>query len=65
MKKIALATALSFAATSAFAGALTDPIVEQDVIIKEAAASSDHGILVPIMFLIMLAVSLNSGDIRG
>ncbi|WP_300516060.1 hypothetical protein [Aliiroseovarius sp.] len=62
MKKIALAAAIILTANSAFAGALTDPIVEPAVIIEEAAAGSDHGILVPIMFLIILGVALTGGN---
>ena len=62
MKNLILAGALTLTATSAFAGALTDPIVEPTVIIEEASASSSHGILVPIMLLIALGVAVASGS---
>ena len=37
MKKIALAAAFSLAATSAFAGTLADPIIEEPVIVEETS----------------------------
>ena len=61
MKQFILAAAVSLAATSAMAGALTDPIVEADIIMEETSASSvDHGILVPIMMLVLLTATLFS-----
>lgn len=62
MKKILLATAIALTASSAFAGALVDPIVEPSVIIEEAASSSSHDMLIPIMLLIFLGVALTSGS---
>ncbi|WP_421702360.1 hypothetical protein [Aliiroseovarius sp.] len=62
MKKIILAAALTLSANSVFADGYTDPIVEPAVIIEEAASSSSHGILVPIMMLIFLGVALSSGS---
>lgn len=59
MKKILLGTALALLASSAFAGALVEPIVEPELIIEQTAASSfDHGIIVPIFFLLFLGISV-------
>lgn len=61
MKKIALAAALSFAATSAFAGGNTskfsDPVIEPAVVVQETRASSG-GIIVPIMLLLVIAAAV-------
>ncbi|HHL20523.1 MAG TPA: hypothetical protein ENJ52_03240 [Aliiroseovarius sp.] len=58
MKKIALAFAFAATATTAVAGALSDPIVEPQVIIEESAASSvSQQWLVPGMFLLILIMS--------
>ena len=58
MKKIALAAALSVAATSAFAGGYSEPIVEAPVIVEETAASSSAGgIVVPLLRLLVLAAA--------
>ena len=54
MKKIALAAAFSLAASTAFAGNLSDPIVEDPVIIEETSSSAG-GILVPLLFLVIAA----------
>ena len=54
MKKLVLAAAFTAAASTAFAGAPADPIIEAPVIIEEATSSSS-GILLP---LILLAVVL-------
>ena len=56
MKKIALAAALSLAATSAFAGGLAQPIVEP-VVIEAATASSAGGFVVPLILLILIAAA--------
>ncbi|MCY4179904.1 MAG: hypothetical protein OXC60_16195 [Litoreibacter sp.] len=56
MKKIALAGAFAFAATSAFAGNLDAPIIEEEpaveVLIEEETTSSAGGVIVPIIFLV-------------
>lgn len=54
MKKIALAAAFSLAASTAFAGNLSDPIIEEPVIISETSSSAG-GILVPLLFLVIAA----------
>ncbi|AXQ94968.1 hypothetical protein ORIO_15030 [Cereibacter azotoformans] len=53
MKKLALAAALSIAATSAFAGGMAEPVMEPAVV--EAETASSGGILVPLMLLVVVA----------
>lgn len=55
MKKIALAAALSLAATSAFAGGLAQPVVEPEIV--QAATSSSSGVLVPLLLLVIIAAA--------
>lgn len=55
MKKLALAAALSLAASSAFAGGLAQPAVDQPVV--AAATSSSSGILVPLLLLVIIAAA--------
>ena len=58
MKKIALAFAIAATATTAVAGAYSDPVVEPEIIIEESAASSvSQQWLVPGMFLLILLFS--------
>ena len=58
MKKIALAFAFAASATTAVAGAYSDPVVEPEIIIEESAASSvSQQWLVPGMFLLILLFS--------
>ena len=56
MKKVILGAVLALVAGSAFAGALLDPVTDTDVIVQSTAASFDHGILVPLVFLAFLGV---------
>jgi hypothetical protein len=53
MKKIALAAALSVAATSAFAGGATEAMPEE----VKGASSSAGGYVVPLLLLVALAVA--------
>ena len=56
MKSIALAAAISLAATSAFAGAMHEPVMEP-VVVEEAAsssASSGGGVLIPLIALLVV-----------
>lgn len=55
MKNIVLATALSFAATTAFAGGAAEPVMEKETVAK--ASSSGAGYLVPLLLLVALAVA--------
>ncbi|MEP5153156.1 hypothetical protein [Planktotalea sp.] len=61
MKKIALAAALSVAASTAFAGNISAPIIEAPIIVEEAkAGSSSSGILVPLLILAVVAAAAAS-----
>lgn len=55
MKKIALAAALSLAASTAFAGGLAQPVVEPEIV--KAATSSSSGVLVPLLLLVIIAAA--------
>lgn len=56
MKKLALAAALSVAATASFAGGLEAPVMEPTVIVEETTSSSG-GIVIPLLLLaIVVAV---------
>lgn len=55
MKKFALATAISLAATSAFAGGIAEPVVEPEVVEAKSASSSAGGIVVPLLVLLLVA----------
>ena len=59
MKKIALATALSLAATSAFAGGVVEPVMEPEVVATKTTSSSG-GILIPLLLLIVVAAAIAS-----
>ncbi|MCC5963886.1 MAG: hypothetical protein JJU09_12230 [Rhodobacteraceae bacterium] len=69
MKKIALAAALSLAATSAFAGShskmgkysdpVVEPVIEHAEVVEETRAGSG-GIIVPIMLLLVVAAAVAS-----
>jgi hypothetical protein len=60
MKKVAIAAAVSVAATSAYAagpgGKLEDPIVEP-IVIEESTATSG-GFLVPLILLILIGAAI-------
>ena len=53
MKKLALAAALTFAGTSAFAGGPIEPIMEPQIIEEETGTSG--GIVVPLVLLAVVA----------
>lgn len=59
MKKIALATALTLAATSAFAGGIAEPVMEPEPVAKEASSSAG-GIVVPLLVLLLVAAAVSS-----
>jgi hypothetical protein len=54
MKKLALAAALSVAASTAFAGGMAEPVMEPEVV-KAATSSSGAGIIVPLLLLVIVA----------
>lgn len=59
MKKVALAAALSLAATTAFAGNMAEPVMEPEVVVEDTSSSSG-GILVPLFLLVMLAAAASN-----
>ncbi|ARE40647.1 hypothetical protein RGUI_2506 [Rhodovulum sp. P5] len=59
MKKLALAAALSVAATSAFAGGYTEPVIEPEVIVEDTSSSA-AGILVPLIAVILIAAAASN-----
>ena len=61
MKKLALAAALTVAASTAFAGTPAEPAMEPEIVVEEAAASSSAGgILVPLLLLVMVAAVVSN-----
>jgi hypothetical protein len=61
MKKIALAAALSVAASSAFAGGVVEPTMEPEVVVTETkTSSSGSGVLIPLLLVIVLATIVAS-----
>ena len=59
MKKIALAAALSVAASTAFAGGVAEPVMEPEVV-AAATTSSSGGILIPLLLLVVVAAAVSS-----
>ena len=59
MKKIALAAALSLAASSAFAGGLAQPVMEPAPVVEKSAAPSG-GFLIPLLLLVLVAAAISS-----
>ena len=58
MKKLALAAAVSLAATSSYAGTIAEPIVEPDVMGPEVIVEETGtlgGIVVPLLLLAVVA----------
>jgi len=61
MKKLALATVLSVAATTSFAGGLSDPIIEPEIIIEDVrTSSSSGGILIPLLLVVLIAAAVSA-----
>ena len=56
MKKIALAAALSLAASTAFAGGTVEPVMVPEVV-APATSSSNGGLLIPLLLLLVLAAA--------
>ena len=54
MKKIALAAALSLAASTAFAGGVKEPVVPVTEVAKTTSSSSS-GLVVPLLLLVIVA----------
>lgn len=62
MKKIALAAALTLAASQAFAGGMEVPVMEETPIVAEVsnAGSSNTGLLIPLLLLLVLAAAASN-----
>ena len=60
MKKIALATALTLAATSSFAGGLPEDLGPTDTTTTVTRNSSSGGIIVPLLLLLVVAAAVAS-----
>lgn len=57
MKKLVLGAAFAVAANAAMAGSLAVPVMEEEIIIEQAATSSvNHHILPPLFFVMFVAV---------
>ena len=59
MKKLALAAALSLAATSTFAGGMAEPVMPAPVVVQKTTSSSG-GIIIPILLLVAVAAAVAS-----
>lgn len=59
MKKLALAAALTLAASTAFAGGMVEPVMEPEVV-EQATSSSAGGVIVPLMLLLVVAAAAAS-----
>ena len=58
MKKIALAAALTVAASTAFAGGMATPVMEETPIVADVQTSSSNGgLLIPLLLLLVLAAA--------
>jgi hypothetical protein len=59
MKKFALAAAFGVAASTAFAGNMSEPVMEMApvVVMEEAASSSGGGLIVPLILLALIAAA--------
>jgi hypothetical protein len=60
MKKLALAAALSVAASTAFAGGLDLPIIEPEVIVETTTSSSAGGIVPLLLLIAVIAAAASS-----
>jgi len=61
MKKIALAAAFGLAASTAFAGNMSEPVMEMaPVVVMEetAASSSGAGLIIPLILVALVAAAL-------
>jgi hypothetical protein len=55
MKKLVLAAALTGAASTAFAGGFSQPVMEPEIIVEETAGTTAGGIVVPLILLALIA----------
>ena len=57
MKKFVLATALTLAASTAFAGGMAEPVMEPEVVAAKTSSSAG-GIIVPLLLLLVVAAAV-------
>ena len=55
MKKLVLAAAITAGASTAFAGGMSEPVMEPEIIVEETAGTSAGGLVVPLLLLAVLA----------
>ncbi|WP_044044324.1 hypothetical protein [Octadecabacter antarcticus] len=62
MKKFALAAAFAGAASTAFAGNISEPIMEMApvVVMEETASSSSAGLIIPLILIALIAVAVSA-----
>ena len=58
MKKLALAAAVSLAASTAFAGGMAEPVMEPEVVVEKS--SSSGGMVIPLLLLLVVAAAVAS-----
>ena len=58
MKKLALATAVSLTASTAFAGGMAEPVMEPAPVVEKSSSSS--GWVVPVILLLVVAAAVAS-----
>jgi hypothetical protein len=61
MKKIALAAAVSVATSAAFAGNVSEPVVDVVEVVEESSSSSS-GALLPILALLVIGAAVAVSD---
>ena len=61
MKNIVLAAAIAVTASTAFAGNMSEPVMDDPVtpITEEASGSSGGGLLIPLLVIALLAAASN------
>jgi hypothetical protein len=60
MKKIALAAALSLAASTAFAGGTVEPTMVPEAVKPAVSSSSNGGLLIPLLLVLVLAAAASA-----
>ncbi len=61
MKKVALAAAITaVVATSAYAGSYVEPVIEPEIVVEEAAGTSNAGLIVPLLLIAIIAAVASS-----
>ena len=56
MKKLALAAAVSLAASTAFAGGMAEPVMEPEVVVEKSSTSG--GMVIPLLLLLVVAAAV-------